>query len=67
MTDKEREQDRLQMKSGANDPMTAPVPQEVRAHPTEGEKLQWGKAAAKTDLDKELAKTAQDTRPVAEN
>lgn len=56
MTDRERERDRLDMKSGAKDPITAPSPQEVRQHPTEGEKTQWGKDAKRTDLEQELTK-----------
>lgn len=67
MTDKERERDRLDMKSGAKDPITAPSPQEVRAHPTEGEKLQWGRDAKRADLDHEMAKKklASDPDPTA--
>lgn len=55
MADRERERDRLEMKGGAKDPIAAPMPQEVRAHPTEGERLQWGATSKRPDLDKELA------------
>ena len=67
MTDKESERDRLDMKSGAKDPIAAPSPQEVRSHPTEGEKLQWGNDATHTDLDQEPPWTPPvDTKQSAE-
>jgi hypothetical protein len=66
MAHSEREQDRLQMKSGANDPIAGPNPQQVRAHPTEGERMQWGQQTQRTDLDKEMI-AATETRPIAEN
>ena len=43
--DLDREEVRRELKSGRFDPNTAHQPQEVRKHPTEGEKMQFGDAA----------------------
>ena len=43
--DQDREDVRRELKSGRHDPNTAPQPQEVRKHPTEGERMQFGDAA----------------------
>lgn len=43
--DGDRETVRLELKSGRFDPNTAHQPQELRPHPTEGEKMQLGDAA----------------------
>lgn len=43
--DQDREEVRRELKSGRHDPSAAPQPQEVRKHPTEGEKMQFGDAA----------------------
>jgi hypothetical protein len=42
--DQDREEVRRELKSGRHDPSAAPQPQEVRKHPTEGEKMQFGYA-----------------------
>jgi hypothetical protein len=42
--DQDREDVRRELKSGRHDPSAAPQPQEVRKHPTEGEKMQFGYA-----------------------
>jgi hypothetical protein len=44
-TDKDRDEVRRELKSGRFDPNTAHQPQEVRKHPTEGEKMQFGEVA----------------------
>jgi hypothetical protein len=44
-TDKARDEERRALKSGRFDPGTAHRPQEVRKHPTEGEKMQFGEVA----------------------
>ena len=44
-TDKERDDVRRELKGGQFDPNTAHQPREVRKHPTEGEKMQFGEAA----------------------
>jgi len=44
-TDDDRDALRRELKSGQFDPNTAHQPQEVRKHPTEGEKMQFGEAA----------------------
>ena len=43
--DKSRDELRRELKSGQYDPNTAHQPQEVRKHPTEGERMQFGDAA----------------------
>jgi hypothetical protein len=43
--DEDRDELRRELKSGRFDPNTAHQPQEVRKHPTEGEKMQFGEAA----------------------
>jgi hypothetical protein len=43
--DTDRDELRRELKSGQFDPNTAHQPQEVRKHPTEGEKMQFGEAA----------------------
>jgi hypothetical protein len=43
--DKDRDEARRELKSGRSDPNTAHQPQEIRKHPTEGEKMQFGEAA----------------------
>lgn len=43
--DEDREEVRRELKSGRFDPNTAHQPQEVRKHPTEGEKMQFGEAS----------------------
>jgi hypothetical protein len=43
--DQDRDEVRRELKSGQYDPNTAHQPQEVRKHPTEGEKMQFGEAA----------------------
>jgi hypothetical protein len=49
MATRTRDQDldevRRELKSGRHDPSAAPQPQEVRKHPTEGERMQFGDAA----------------------
>jgi hypothetical protein len=45
MTDEDRDEVRRKLKSGQFDPNTAHQPQEVRKHPTEGERMQFGDAA----------------------
>jgi hypothetical protein len=40
--DQDRDEVRRELKSGRFDPNTAHQPQEVRKHPTEGEKMQFG-------------------------
>lgn len=45
--DKDRDEVRRALKSGRFDPNTAHQPQEVRKHPTEGEKMQFGEASPK--------------------
>lgn len=43
--DRDRDEVRRALKSGRFDPNTAHQPQQVRQHPTEGEKMQFGEAA----------------------
>jgi hypothetical protein len=43
--DMDRDEVRRELKSGRHDPNTAHQPQELRKHPTEGEKMQFGDAA----------------------
>jgi len=43
--DQDLDELRRQLKSGRHDPNTAHHPQQVRQHPTEGEKMQFGDAA----------------------
>jgi len=43
--DEDRDALRRELKSGQFDPNTAHQPQEVRKHPTEGEKMQFGETA----------------------
>ena len=43
--DEDRDELRRKLKSGQFDPNTAHQPQEVRKHPTEGEKMQLGETA----------------------
>jgi hypothetical protein len=44
-SDESRDELRRELKSGQYDPNTAHQPQEVRKHPTEGERMQFGQAA----------------------